>query len=335
MSGGNVSDKAAMLLRDALVWDCTFPCTVLCGSIPEHVESLRRMAASGYNYVSLTVSGDKFGIEFCARRIGELYAMVSAHADWLTLCFSVDDIRVAKASGKLGIGLHFQGTDPFARDLGTVAMYYRLGVRHALLAYNQKNAVGDGCHERTDGGLSRYGLELIAEMNRVGMLVDCTHTGYRTTMEAMEASTSPCIFSHSNVRALCDHERNIRDDQIQACARGGGVIGVTGVGLFLGNNDPSTNSLIRHIDYIVQLVGPRHVGFGSDFVSSVPTLMGVVAGNPSRYPAGQYRAPTITFVEPEQMPALVEGLLARGYAETDIRGILGENFLRVCCGVWK
>jgi membrane dipeptidase len=330
-----ISDRAAALLQDALVWDNTFPCTILCGSLPEHVQSLRRMKESGYNFVSLTISGDKFGIEFCVRRIGELLATFRPHADWLTVCYGVADIEAAKVAGKLGVGFHFQGTDPFGRDLGMVEVFYRLGVRHALLAYNQKNAVGDGCHERTDAGLSRYGLELIAEMNRVGMLVDCTHTGYRTTMEAMEASTAPCIFSHSSCRALCDHERNITDDQMKACARGGGVIGINGVGTFLGHDDASTENLIRHIDYAAQLVGPQHVGYGSDFVSSIPTLMGVVTANPSRYPAGQYQSSHIPFTEPEQMPELVDGLLKRGYSEADVRGIVGENWLRVCRQVWK
>lgn len=98
------------------------------------------------------------------------------------------------------------------------------------MAYNQRNAVADGCHERTDGGLSRFGIELVQAMNRVGMLVDCTHTGYRSSMDVFEVSQAPVVFSHSNARAVWDHERNIRDDQAQACARTGGVIGVVGAG---------------------------------------------------------------------------------------------------------
>lgn len=335
MNEWKVSEAAATLLREALVWDNTFPFSDLCGTFAEHVQSLRRMKASGYDFVSLTVSGDQFGVGHCARRIGDVYAVVRANADWLTLCLSADDIEGAKAQGKLGVGLHFQGTEPFGNDINTVEVFYRLGIRHALLAYNQKNHVGDGCHERTDAGLSRYGLQLIAEMNRVGMLVDCTHTGHRTTMEAMEASAAPCIFSHSCARSLHDHERNITDDQAQACARTGGVVGVPGIGIMLGNNDASTDNLIRHIDYLVQLIGARHVGLGFDFVSSMPTLMRGVEVNKARYPAGQYQETNIAIVQPEQMPSMVEGLLKRGYKEDDVRGILGGNFLRVCRQVWK
>ncbi len=335
MGPWNVSDEAAALLSRALVWDNTFPFNELCGTQAEHLATLRRMRASGCSFVSLTVAPDKFGVEHCVRRIGEIYALAAAQADWLALCFSADDIEAAKREGKLGLGLNFQGTDPFARDLGLVAVYYRLGIRHALLAYNEKNAVGDGCHERTDAGLSRYGMELIAEMNRVGMLVDCTHTGYRTSMEAMEASTAPCIFSHSCARALVDHERNIRDDQVKACARTGGVVGVTGVGMFLGDNDRSTQNLVRHIDHMAELVGPAHVGYGSDYVSSVPTLMAVIAGNPARFPADQYQPGSIAFAEPEQIPELAEALLRRGFKDDEVLGILGGNWLRVCRAVWK
>src|SRR5690606_34276467 len=107
-----------------------------------------------------------------------------------------------------------------------------------------------------DEGLSRFGVALIKEMNRVGMIVDCTHTGYRTSMEAMELSAAPTIFSHSLARALWDHERNVADDQIKACAATGGVIGMNGVGMFLGDNDGSPEKVADHIDYVAQLVGP-------------------------------------------------------------------------------
>src|SRR5690606_16000592 len=162
----------------------------------------------------------------------------------------------------LAIVFHFQGTNPFGRDLGMVEVFYRLGIRHALMAYNQKNAVGDGCHERTDGGLTRFGLALVREMNRVGMLVDCSHSGYRTTMDASEA---PVTCSPPNARALADPQRTSRDDQAKACAATGGVIGVNGIGIFLGGNEVSADALFRHIDYFVQLVGPQHVGLGLDY----------------------------------------------------------------------
>ena len=131
------------------------------------------------------------------------------------------------------------------------------------MAYNKKNLVGDGCHERTDAGLSLYGIDLVEEMNRVGMLVDCSHTGYRTSMEVMEISTRPVVFSHSNPRSLWEHDRNIRDEQALACAATGGLVGVVGVGIFMGENDASTDALLRQIDFYAELIGPEHIGSGS------------------------------------------------------------------------
>lgn len=246
----------------------------------------------------------------------------------------MEDILAAKAAGLLGVNFHFQGTNAFNRDTGLVDIYYQLGVRQALLAYNQKNHVGDGCHERTDGGLSRFGVALIAEMNRVGMLVDCSHTGYRTSMDALECSTSPVIFSHANAAGVYKHDRNIKDDQITACARTRGVIGVNGIGLFLGDNNAATELLLNHIDYIAQQVGPAHVGIGLDWVYDIESLMVLVRQMAATYPAGAYDH-EIQMAQPEQLPQITEGLWKRGYAEQDIRNILGLNWLRVAREVWK
>jgi membrane dipeptidase len=171
-------------------------------------------------------------------------------------------------------------------------------------------------------------------MNRVGMLVDCTHTGYRTTMDAMEVSTSPVIFSHSLARALKDHARNIRDDQIKACAATGGVIGLNGVGFFLGDNDASAGRLADHVDHMAQLVGARHLALGLDWVYFMDSMLAFYNASPDKYPEG-YPPPPWHFIVPEQLGDIVETLLRRGYKDNDIRGILGENFLRVAEQVWK
>lgn len=216
-----------------------------------------------------------------------------------------------------------------------VEVYYKLGVRHALLAYNQKNSVGDGCHERTNAGLSRYGITLVKRMNRIGMIVDLTHTGYKTTMDVFEHVSAPVIFSHSNPRALYDHERNIADDQIRACAATGGVIGVNGIGVFMAENDASTELLLRQIDYLVQLVGPAHVGIGLDWVYDLPSLIEITARSLDTYPAQGYERRDMQIVQPEQLPEVTEGLLKRGYGESDLEDILGGNWLRVARAVWK
>jgi membrane dipeptidase len=247
---------------------------------------------------------------------------------------TAEDIRRAKREGKLGIGFHFQGTEPVGRDLNMVGVYYKLGVRWMLMAYNFQNSAGAGCMAEKDSGLSEFGFRLVAEMNRIGMLVDVSHCGYCTAMDALTASTAPVIFSHSLAYALKAHRRNIKDEQIKACAATGGLIAVNGVGAFLNDTqDASAEAVVKHLDYIVRLVGPQHVGFGSDNIIDRESLYAVHRHSPDLLGMGV--EPPWQFFEPEQFPQLTEGLLKRGYAEADIRGILGENFLRVAAAVWK
>jgi membrane dipeptidase len=173
-------------------------------------------------------------------------------------------------------------------------------------------------------------------MNRVGMIVDGTHTGHRTTMDAMEVSTAPFIFSHSNAYGVFPHYRNIKDDQIKACAKSGGVIGVNGLGEFLGDDAASSKAMFKHVDYIANLVGPTHVGFGTDYVLDVDGFWEWVKVNPFMWPENEgYVRQFSKFSQPGQLLEVVELMLAAGYADNDIESILGGNIKRVCEAVWK
>ena len=175
-------------------------------------------------------------------------------------------------------------------------------------------------------------------MNRLGMVVDLSHCSHRTTMEAMELSTAPCIFSHSNPRALWDHERNICDDQIKACAAKGGVIGVVGIGIFLGDNDIRTATLADHVDYLVNLVGLEPVGIGLDYAfegEGGDDLAAITAAARDYWPQHQYDYDHVDCVRPAQIFELTEELLRRQYADKDVVAILGGNFMRVAEAVWK
>jgi len=329
-----VSEKARAIYRSSLVWDMTVPYGV------QHATdgvTLPRFREAGFGLVSLTIGGDKtFGPEVALANIGQIYAVCAKHPDRYCFVRSIDDVDLAQKEGKLAITLNFQGTNVLANDVNLVEVFYRLGVRHMLMAYNQKNLVGDGCAERTDAGLSRFGLSMIKEMNRVGMLVDGTHSGYRTTMEAMEASTAPCIFSHCNAHAVFPHYRNIRDDQIRKCAETGGVIGINGLGEFLDDMEATSESMFRHLDHIVNLVGPRHAGIGLDYVKDVDGFWEYVDASLDAWPDNNGRPNRHTkFVQPEQIEDLVELMCRRNYPEAEIRGILGGNFYRICRQVWK
>ncbi|MEE9253525.1 MAG: membrane dipeptidase, partial [Pseudomonadales bacterium] len=298
-------------------------------------ETLPRYHAAGIDVVSLTVASRE-DCSSAVHWIANVTRDIRAHEETMLLCRSIADVDRARAAGKLALVYNLQETMCFEDKLELIELLYDLGVRHALLAYNVKNTVGDGCAERTDAGLSRWGIEVVREMNRVGMLVCGTHSGYRTTMDAMEVTSAPFIFSHSNAYGVYPHYRNIKDDQITACAASGGVIGVNGLGEFLDDHEAKTHSMFRHVDYIAKLVGPEHVGIGLDFVKNVDAFWAFVRRADYMWPANPNQQRSFSkFAQPEQVVELTQLLLDAGYAETDIRGILGENFRRVAALVWK
>lgn len=325
-----ISQQAASLHRSALVWDDH-------GGFAYHraddLEELDRWAAAGCDYLSINAVFDVQPWITGVEALSQCRQWIRRHPDRYVQVEIVDDVHRAKREGKLAISFDIEGMNALDGDVGMVDVYYRLGVRHMLFAYNRNNLAGGGCHD-DDPGLTGFGRDVIREMNRVGMVVDCSHTGHRTTMEAMEASETPVIFSHSNARRLCDHERNISDDQIDACAQTGGVVGVTGVGLFLGEGGATVDHLVEHIDYMVERVGPEHVGFGMDSVlqrKQVPFVRDRRYWPEHLYPDGL----SLGYVPPESLPQLTQKLLDRGYDETSVRAVLGENFLRIAGQVWK
>jgi len=212
-------EAARQLLREAVVCDMTLPTVDIPGaSLDKKAAAPDRFAAAGFDFVSLTVAVDDADVAEAMRLIARERRAIEARPDDFVLAETAADIERARDGGKLAVGFHFQGTGPVGRNLDLVALYYKLGIRHMLMAYNQQNLVGSGCHELEDDGLSRFGHSLIAEMNRVGMLVDVAHCGYQTSMQTIEASASPVVVSHGNVSAIFDHPRCYRDDQIKAVA---------------------------------------------------------------------------------------------------------------------
>jgi len=331
-----LAEAARELHRGALVVDFTLPYADI-GDPMKKLATLPRFAAAGVGFVSLSIGGDQTTIAETMRLLVRERRRLLAQPDQYALAGDCGQIEAARASGRLAVAFHFQGTDSFEGDLGMVEAYYRLGVRHALLAYNTRNRVADGCMEPGNAGISAFGRRLIAEMNAVGMLVDCTHTGERSTLDAMECSRQPVIFSHSNAAALCAHPRNITDEQIRACAATGGVVGIMGVGAMLAADSSATvETFIAHIDHCVSLVGPRHVGISLDYVyDPQATYTAALAWAGGSFPPGTNYSADMPMLQPEQFPDITAGLLRRGYAREDILAILGGNWLRVARQVWK
>ena len=330
MSGATLS-HVDEVYSGALVWDAHAGIYPDAGTDLDGLENWRH---AGVSFVSVNVAYDIPSWEEAIPVLSAYRRFVEAHPDLYLLADTAEDVRRAKADGRLAVAFDLEGMCALNGDLGMVSLLHGLGVRQALFAYNLNNEVGGGCHDG-DTGLTDFGRAVVGEMNRVGMIVDCSHCAYRTTMEAMEVSADPVVFSHSNPRAVWDHERNITDEQVRACAATGGVVGVNGLGIFLGENDSSTGRMVEHACHLVDLVGAEHVGLGLDHLPEGADLAGELISRPDFWPPGQqYDTPDITGAHPGQVHGICGQLLDRGFSDAEVSGILGGNFLRVASQVW-
>ena len=254
---------------------------------------------------------------------------------------SVDDFDKAKRAGQVGVILGLQNSEHF-RTPNDVTMFHGLGQRVSQLTYNARNMIGNGSTERRDDGISDFGVAIINKMNEVGMAVDVSHCGDRTSFEAFEISKKPVLITHSNVRALAGgHPRCKPDDVIQQVKKYGSVMGITGVRMFVKADEPTTvEDYLNHIDYVVKLTGPEHVGVGSDIdldgYDDMPPEQNrrLRAGYKSSY-AFRDKIDIEGIDHPKRMFDLTEGLIRRKYTDAEIEGILGGNFIRVLSEVWK
>lgn len=322
-------EAARRLYRGSLVWDMTLPGMF---SDLNDIATLHRYRSAGVGFVSITIGNDSVrDPEVVVRRLQSLGAKIAAEPRAFKAAHRAADILAARAEGKLAISFHLQGTNGLGGQLANVERFFDLGITHILLAYNEANQAGDGCATPTNAGLTDFGRALVAEMNRVGMLIDGSHSGYRTTMEAMEASQQPFIFSHCNAHAVFAHYRNVRDDQIAACARSGGVVGVNGVGAFLSETgEASAEVIFRHIDHVASLVGPAHVGIALDFIANIATFAEAAKKTADAWPSNAGKPVVFeNFAAPEIVLPVTELLCRHGYSDGDVSAILGGNFLRV------
>jgi len=248
------------------------------------------------------------------------------------------DIQQVRESHRLGIVLSLQGGSPIGQDLSLLRTFYRLGIRCLHLTANLRNQISDSCIGRTNGGLTEFGVEVVREMNRLGMVIDIAQLSPAGCMDVFDSSEQPVIASNSNAKALCDHPRNLDDKTIQRLAEGGGVMGIHCLPAFLSKKPGATiGNMVEHIKHVTNLVGVDHVAIGPDLLEDWPRdKYDCIWG--SGQSLGSAR---IEFDYPEgfedisKIPDLAALLSRSGYTDKEVDKILGGNLLRVFKQVWK
>jgi membrane dipeptidase len=264
---------------------------------------------------------------------------VGRNPETFRLVGEFSDIAKAKQERRVAVIMGLQNSEHF-RSVGDVKRFHQLGQRCSQLTYNSQNLIGSGCTDRVDGGVSDYGAQIVAEMNKVGMLIDVSHCGDRTTLDAITLSKQPIAITHSNCRAINNHPRLKTDEAIMALAKRGGVMGITGVRNFVRGQEPTTVvHIVDHIDHVVKIAGIDHVGIGSDSdldgYDDMPSdqLEELRSYYKSSY-AFRGKLDTDGFDSPLKYYNLTEELVRRRYSNTEIKAILGGNFERLLKQVW-
>jgi membrane dipeptidase len=333
MTAADEPSPARALLGDSLVWDNHGCMPVNRPHDASFLPQLQRYRAAGVDAVTLNVGFGEMGVEEHLRTLAGMRHWLAARPDDYLLIDTPHDIEHARATSRLAVGFDIEGANAIGEQLSLLQVYRDLGVRWMLLAYNLNNRVGGGCQDN-DSGLTPFGREVVAEMERIGLQVCCSHTGHRTARDVFEVATRPVIFSHSNPSALHPHPRNIPDDLIRACAASGGVVGINGIGSFLGANDNSNETFARHVDHVVQLVGPAHVALGLDYVFDTQEMDEYLLKMRDTFPPGLGYDKGVRMVAPEQLEGIVQTLLDWGYARADLQALLGGNLMRLARAGW-
>ncbi len=279
------------------------------------------------------------GFNETMRNIGQWNRWFAAHGDLILKARGTADIRRAKAEGKTAIVLGFQNVSAFEDRLDYIELFKEVGVGVAQLAYNTQNLVGSGCYESRDGGLSDFGHEVVAEMNRVGMLCDLSHVGAKTSRDVIDASKRPVAYTHCLPAGLKAHPRNKSDEDLRYIADNGGFIGVTMFPPFLRKGTEATvDDYIEAIEYVIGLAGEDGVGIGTDFTQGHdPEFFRWIT-----HDKGYARQLTEfgAIINPAglrsigEFPNLTAAMQRAGWPERKIRKVMGENWLRLLTDVW-
>jgi len=315
------------------------------GQVEFEVPALMR--AGGVTAVNLTVSyldSDDFGTT--AAEVAHVLRAID-ETPGARLGLTVADIAAAKEEGEAAIVLGFQNATAIEDDLQYLEVFHRLGVRIMQLTYQRRNLLADGCGEAANGGLSTFGRQAVAEMNRLGMLIDLSHTGERSTLETIELSAAPVAITHACMQAFNPTSRNKTDEEVKALSARGGVFGMNSIARFVspeGREKGATiEQFVEQIDYLVQLVGVDHVGIGLDINEGLTpelfeerrrgflTQYSELAGGD--FPYEHYYVFGLTSMTNAVL--ITETLVDRGYSDEDVLKMLGGNFLRLFDQAWR
>lgn len=338
------SKRAVDLVRYTAVFDMLAPIKIAFG--PEfYAKSLSEKDASDFRASGITAIHHAIGIGGPTAKEQALGFLaiwgnyVARNSHVFTGVDKVSDILQAKRDGKVAVIMGLQNADQFERS-DDVKAFFEIGLRCAQLTYNSQNRIGSGSTDRIDGGISDFGADIIKAMNDVGMLVDTSHCGDRTTLDAIALSPKPIAITHSNCRALIDHPRAKTNEAIKALAAKGGVLGITGVRNFVSRTEPTTIvHYVDHIDHVIKLVGIDHVGIGTDadlngYDDTSPEMNKMLRGAYKDSYAFREKIDVDGFDHPLKIYNLVEELIRRKYSDANIQAILGGNFQRLLTATW-
>ena len=346
-----ISPAVRRIYDNSLVIDATGSPEDFMGGWPrDHslltADELAQISESGVTAIDVTISDPE--LEKTIGNIAGWHGAIANHPQNLLLVRSVSDITEARNSGRLGIILGFQHTEMMGRKLDWLNRFNDLGVRSIQLTYNKRNLMGDGCLEPADAGLSKLGFEAVEQMNAIGIAIDLSHCGKRTTRDGIEASVRPPLITHSGCRALHDNPRSKDDETLRAMADKGGVIGIYFMPFLGDNGSPwATQAMVLdHIDHALKICGEDHVGIGTD--GPIPTvresqeffeMMKKVekqrAAAGVQAPGEQGRFPYIQELnQPRRIEQVAEGMHRRGHPERVIEKVIGANFYRAFSEIW-
>lgn len=310
--------------------------------IDKYIEKLHEGGVTAF--VTCVAAHHEDDFPRAATRLIRWHRLVKSAAGRLRLILTPEDLVDAKARNQVGVIFQFQDARPIDDNLLHLEALYRMGLRIQQLTYQRRNLVGDGCGEPFDGGLSAFGKDVVRECNRLGLVIDLAHGGHRTILDAIRASEAPVLISHTAAHRVMPHVRSVPDEDLVALAEKGGVVGVHALSYLLrpdgGTAGAGIDDMLRHIDYIVKLIGVDHVGIGTDVGTNVlpteeqarvrawgslgdefPELFVPDFDTAKRYVRGMEAC--------TGFPGLSAKMLEHGYSADDVKKMLGGNFLRV------